>query len=305
MNGRNVLLLVNPSKPEAAAAAVEVRALIERSGRIVAQLPADDAPMAAGMTKPDLVVVLGGDGTLLAQARRFVDLDVPMLGVNLGKVGFMAEFDLASLRLQAESLFGDGPLALRRAGLIDVEVYGDRTATASGNGEGSLKYSGRALNDCVITAGPPYRLITLSLNFDGTPGPTFHGDGIIVSTPMGSTAYNLSAGGPILSPTVEALAITPICAQSLSFRPVVVGASSIIEITLLRVNDADGKGKATGQGTTLVLDGQVQMPLHLNDRIVVTTYGQSIGFVRNPATEYWGRLMGKMHWARSPRIRGG
>lgn len=304
MNGRNVLLLVNPTKPEAAAAAAELRGLIEQSGRVLAELPAGDAPLPTELSHPDLVVVLGGDGTLLAQARRCVDLDVPMLGVNLGKVGFMAEFDMPAVRLQADSLFGEGPLAIRRTKLIDVEVYGDRATTASANGEGALRYSGRALNDCVITAGPPYRLITLSLSFDGTPGPTFHGDGIIVSTPTGSTAYNLSAGGPILAPTVDGLAITPICAQSLSFRPIVVGASSIIEIMLLRVNDNDGAGEATGQGTTLVLDGQVQMPLHLNDRIVVTTYGQSIRFVRNPATEYWSRLMGKMHWARAPRIRG-
>lgn len=296
MNGRSVLLLVNTSKPEAAKAAGEVRELIEQSGRVIAELAADDAPLASDMPRPDLAVVLGGDGTLLAQTRRCVDLDVPMLGVNLGKVGFMAEFDLPAIRLQAESLFGEGPLAIRRTRLIDVEVHGAKAA----NGEGTLRYSGRALNDCVITAGPPYRLVTISLAFDGIPGPTFHGDGIIVSTPTGSTAYNLSAGGPILAPTVDALAITPICAQSISFRPVVVGASSTIEITLVRVNE-----EGDGAGTTLVLDGQVQMPLSRNDRVVVTTYGQSVRFVRNPATEYWSRLMGKMHWARAPIMRGG
>lgn len=295
MSGRSVLLLVNPTKPEAAAAAEEVRALIEHSGRVSLELPADDAPLPNNLPPLDLIVVLGGDGTLLAQTRRWLDIGVPFLGVNLGKVGFMAEFDMPSIRLQAESLFGDGPLAMRRLGLLHAEVYG----TDSQGNDGGLRFSGPALNDCVVTAGPPYRLITLSLTIDGTPGPTVNGDGMIISTPTGSTAYNLSAGGPIVAPAVNGLAVTPICAQSLSFRPIVLASNSIIEMTLQRVNEPE-----QGPGTTLVLDGQVQMPLHLGDRILVTTHGQHVRFVRNPASEYWSRLIGRLHWARAPRNRG-
>ncbi len=288
--GRSVLLLTNHSKPDALAAAAEVRELVERRGKIIAELPADNEPLPDKLPPIDLVVVLGGDGTLLGQTRRCLDLDVPMLGINLGKLGFMAEFDLASVRLQAESLFGDGPLAIRKLGLLHTEVHSGDTDR--------LRFQGVALNDCVITAGPPFRIITLSLTIDGTQGPTVNGDGLVISTPTGSTAYNLSAGGPIVAPTVDAIAITPIAAQSLSFRPILVGATSIIEVVAQRVNFAP-----PAAGTTMVLDGQVQIPLRLRDRILVTTHGKYVRFVRSPATDYWSRLINKLHWARAPRHR--
>lgn len=283
--GRAVLLLVNHDKPDAIAAAEELRALIDRRGKVVAELDADNEPLRK-LPKADLVVVLGGDGTLLGQSRRCLDLGLPMLGVNLGKLGFLAEFDMASVRLQGDSLFGDGPLALRKLGLIHAEVHEPETEW--------VRFSGEALNDAVITAGPPYRLITLGLTIDGTLGPTVNGDGLIVSTPTGSTAYNLSAGGPIVAPTVDAMTLTPIAAQSLSFRPIIVGGTSIIEITVQRINEG---------GTALVLDGQVQTSLKLGDRILLTTHGKGVRFVRNPATDYWSRLINKLHWARAPRGR--
>lgn len=289
--GRSVLLLVNKDKPDAVAAAEELRDLIDRRGKVVLELDADNEPLPNKLPKVDLIVVLGGDGTLLAQSRRCLDLGLPMLGVNLGKLGFLAEFDMASVRLQGESLFGDGPLAMRKLGLIHAEVHERDTEW--------VRFSGEALNDAVVTAGPPYRLITLGLTIDGTPGPTINGDGLIVSTPTGSTAYNLSAGGPIVAPTVDAMTLTPIAAQSLSFRPIIVGGTSIIEITVQRVNSSDD-GKT---GTTLVLDGQVQTSLKLGDRILLTTHGKGVRFVRNPATDYWSRLINKLHWARAPRGR--
>jgi len=283
--GRSVLLLVNQDKPDAMTAAEELRAFINRKGKVVAELDATNDPLPK-LPKADLIVVLGGDGTLLGQSRRCLDLGLPMLGVNMGKLGFLAEFDMASIRLQGESLFGDGPLALRKLGLIHAEVHEPETEW--------VRFSSEALNDAVVTAGPPYRLITLGLTIDGTPGPTINGDGLIVSTPTGSTAYNLSAGGPIVAPTVDAMTLTPIAAQSLSFRPIVVGGTSSIEITVQRINEG---------GTTLVLDGQVQTPLKLGDRIVLTTHGKGVRFVRNPATDYWSRLINKLHWARPPRSR--
>lgn len=289
--GRAVLLLINSDKPEAVAAAEELRDLIGQRGKVVATLDADSSPLPKDLPRPDMVVVLGGDGTLLAQSRRCLDLGAPMLGVNLGKIGFLAEFDLASVRLQADSLFRDGPLAMRRLGLLHAEVHEPEKQW--------VRFSGEALNDVVITAGPPFRLITLSLTIDGTPGPTVNGDGLIICTPTGSTAYNLSAGGPIVAPTVDAMTITPIAAQSLAFRPIVVGGSSIVELTVQRVNSPE----PPGTGTTLVLDGQVQTALKLGDRIVVTTHGKGSRFVRNPASDYWSRLINKLHWARAPRPR--
>lgn len=290
---RRVIVLVNMSKPEASAAAQEIRALVERHGSLVAELPAVDEVLPPGLAqRADLAVVLGGDGTLLSQARRFVGTGLPLLGVNVGKVGFTTEFGLGAVKLHARELFGESPLMTRRVGLLRVVVESRGTPEPS--------FEGCALNDAVITAGPPYRLVSLSIRIDQAPGPVMNGDGLVISSPTGSTAYNLSAGGPIVEPTVAAMVITPICAQSLAFRPIVVPASSRIQAELLRVNDGDGGTPGTG-GTTLVLDGQMHRRLMKGDRVTVTTLSEGVDFVVNPESGFWSRLMGKMHWAATPR----
>ena len=284
---RPVLLVVNRSKPDAAAAAGEVRALIEKSGRLVAEreATADERQMPPA----ELVVVLGGDGTLLSQSRRLVGLDTPVLGVNFGKLGFMAEFDMASLRRHAAGLFGAGELRVRQLPLLDVVVEGS---------SGVMRCEGLCLNEAVVTSGPPYRMITLALSIDGNAGPEISGDGLIVCTPQGSTAYNLSAGGPIVAPGVEAMIITPIAAHTLSFRPIAVPLSAAIELEVLRANSP-----ASGQGTTLVLDGQVQHLLERGDRIRVARDAHTVRFVQNPDQVYWTTLAQKLHWGASPLAR--
>ncbi len=297
---RSVLLLVNRNKPEAARAAKDVRVLIERFGRVVAEFEGDGAPLPplpAGQ-RPDLIVVLGGDGTLLAQARRCADLNLPLLGVNLGKLGFLAEFDLHSLTEQAQALFGGNALPTHDAGMLRAEIYAARAARP--------RFSDTALNECVVTAGPPYRMISMALSIDGVSGPTVSGDGLIVSTPTGSTAYNVSAGGPIVAPQTDAIVITPIAAHSLAFRPIVVPGSSRIEFTMLRVNQSFGEGdrrEGPGRGTTLVLDGGVYSPLEEHERVVVTRDARRVRFVRNPRGSYWATLIDKMQWAAPPRAR--
>jgi NAD+ kinase len=290
---RSVLLLVNRGKPDAAAAAAEVRSLIERHGRLAAELDTT-SPTAPDPHGAGLLVVLGGDGTLLSQTRRCADLGLPLLGVNFGKLGFLAEFDLASLREQASYLFSDSALPTRRVHMVRAEV--------SAAGAASPRFADVALNECVVTAGPPYRMISLSIRINQEQGPTVSGDGIIVSTATGSTAYNVSAGGPILSPDVDAMVITPIAAHSLSFRPIVVGAASRIELDMHRVNRGSGAG-GDGVGTTLVLDGQVTTPLADGDRVVITRDSRPILYVRNPLGGYWHTLTDKMQWAAPPRLR--
>jgi NAD+ kinase len=310
---RSVLLLVNRNKPEAARAAKDVRSLIERFGRVVAELEGDGAPLPplpAGQ-RPDLVVVLGGDGTLLAQARRCADLNLPLLGVNLGKLGFLAEFDLHSLTEQAQALFSGDALPTHEVGMLRAEIHAPGAARP--------RFSDTALNECVVTAGPPYRMISMALSIDGVAGPRVSGDGLIVSTPSGSTAYNVSAGGPIVAPQTDAMVITPIAAHSLAFRPIVVPGSSRIEFTMLRVNQSFGEGgdpnrvrsrlgtpdrrEGPGRGTTLVLDGGVYSPLEENERVVVTRDARRVRFVRNPRGSYWATLIDKMQWAAPPRAR--
>jgi NAD+ kinase len=292
--GRRTVLLVNRSKPEVLAALDEVRTLIRRGGgEILEEHSADDGPIAR-VGEANLLVVLGGDGTLLSQARRVVGLKLPFLGVNFGKLGFMAEFDMDALRSQHQTLFGDAPLQLTARVMMQVEV--DR---AGGHPHTAPLL---ALNDAVVTAGPPYRMIELSISIDQEDGPVVEGDGLLVSTPTGSTAYNASAGGPILAPEVEGMVLTPIAAHSLSFRPVVVSSQSRIELTLTRVNSGDKAWCGPG-GTTLVLDGQIGTRLQEGDRIRISTHPERVFFVRNPRRRYWQTLLTKMHWAVRPSPR--
>lgn len=293
---RSVLLLVNRAKPDVEAALPEIRTLIAQTGRVVHELDAaEDAGPITEARGADLVVVLGGDGTLLSQSRRCATLGLPLLGVNLGKLGFMAEFDLPDLRREAPALFDGRPLPLEERFLVRAEVYASDDAAHLEPAVPS--FSGEALNDCVITAGPPYRMISVALSIDGHPGPTVTGDGLIVSTPIGSTAYNVSAGGAILAPGVDAMTLTPIAAHSLSFRPIVVPGSSTIRASMLRVNDGpDG-------GTTLVLDGQVLQRLRRGELVVVRKHRHPVRFVRNVMGNYWSTLIQKMQWATPPRTR--
>lgn len=288
---RTALLIINTAKPDAVAAAAQVRALVEGAGgRVAAELAADGVPVApAALKGVDLAVVLGGDGTLLSQSRRFVAQGLPLLGVNLGKLGYMAEFDLDALRQHAPAVFGDAPLHLLDRPLLTVEVLRAGAAVATG----------LSLNDAVVTAGPPYRMISLSIRIDGQPGPRIDGDGLIVSTPIGSTAYNVSAGGPIVAHDVKAMVLTPIAAHSLSFRPVVVSLDSVLEIGIERANRDDETG------TTLVLDGQAATLLADGDVVRIRRNGKSARFVRNPAGSYWATLINKMRWAAPPASRAG
>ncbi len=312
-----VLLLVNRSKPEVVAALPEVRDLIAQRGRgrIVAELDADSSLLpAATIADAHLAVVLGGDGTLMAQSRRCVaaGIDLPMLGVNLGKLGFMAEFDLPALRVQAPALFGGAPLVLQDRPMLRASVLRAGSSNRTQD-DGPLSRT-LALNDAVVTAGPPYRMITLDIRIGGEGGPTITGDGLIVSTPIGSTAYNASAGGPIVSPEVPAITITAIAPHTLSFRPVVVALTSTIELKITRANDGsersdgllaelDGSTGAMGGGTTLVLDGQVPTSLRTGDTVIIRRHTRPVRFVRNPAGSYWATLINKMKWATPPAAR--
>jgi NAD+ kinase len=208
--------------------------------------------------------------------------------VNLGKLGFLAEFDVQALDEVGDDIFGGADLATRRVDLLRAQVFEGAHAV----------FSGIALNEAVITAGPPYRMIELALSIDGEEGPTITGDGLIVSTPTGSTAYNASAGGPILEPDLAGIVITPIAAHSLAFRPLVVSGDSRVEV---RVNKANREEDS--HGTTLMLDGHETYALTGGERIMLSSHDRTIEFVRNTRAGYWFRLIHKMRWAAAPRTR--
>lgn len=287
--GRRVALLTNPDKPEAFAAAEEVAALVQRYGTLLGIFDAHEETPPAITETADLLVVFGGDGTLLGQARRFAGQSVPMIGVNMGRLGFLAEFDVQAIKMQAHAVFGDGSLPTYNFTALRVEIIAA--------GAMRPRYSGLAINEAVVTAGPPYRLIQLAMHVDGCDGPIVRGDGIMVATPLGSTAYNLAAGGPILTPDIDGFVVTAMAPQSLAFRPVVVGATSIIEFNLMRVNS-----DVPGAGTALVLDGQLQERLAAGETVRMSRDTPLLRFVRNPMSNYWARLLGKMNWAAAPKL---
>jgi NAD+ kinase len=209
----------------------------------------DGAPRHELAARAQLVVVLGGDGTLLAVARAIGRRLVPILGVNLGALGFLAEIDLADLFPTLEAVLSD---RFRIEPRMRFEVSVDH--------QGTELASYLALNDAVVAKTELSRIIDLETRCDGFEVTTYHADGLIVSTPTGSSAYSLSAGGPLLLPSFEAIVLTPICPHTLTQRPLVPSAGS--EITV-RVQDA------RGGVVRLTVDGQVGRELGPGDRVRV------------------------------------
>lgn len=286
---RSVVLITNHQKPKAIAALEEVRSLIHAHGKLVAELESKEEDGLPPSDQVDLVIALGGDGTILSAARKCLTLRAPLLGVNTGKVGFMAGFELDAFRSSAKALLGDDPLVTHPVTPLHGVIKSK---------DGTPRHSAFALNEFVVSAGPPFRMITLDLSVDNNPGPSVSGDGLIVSTPLGSTAYNVSAGGPIVAPGVNAMIVTPIAAHSLSFRPIVIPSSSEIRIQLSSVNSIDCSG------TTLIIDGQVSHVLDEGDVLRVTAAKEQVQFVLDPTVSYWQTLLSKMHWASEPNASG-
>lgn len=267
----------------------EVRSLIQTHGELVAEAQTGEDSGLPSPGEVDLVIALGGDGTILAAAHKCLALRVPLLGVNTGKVGFMAGYELDRFKSEAPRLLGDAPLHIQQ--MLPLHgVVRDR--------EGKPTFSSFALNECVVSAGPPFRMITLDISVDEEVGPRVSGDGIIVSTPLGSTAYNVSAGGPIVAPGVNAMTVTPIAAHSLSFRPIVLPSTSEVAIRVCSANSIENSG------TTLIFDGQHEHRLSGGDVLRVTAANESIGFVLDPSVSYWNTLLNKMHWASEPNAQG-
>ncbi len=278
----DVLLVADRTRKGVPEALDEVRRVVGMHGRIVEELDADQRPIPQ-RTIFDRVVVLGGDGTLIAQCRRLIDRGVPLVGVNFGRLGFLAEFDLEGLHRHAAMIFGPDPVVRNRLA-IDAIVR---------NARGDLVHEGLAINEAAVTAGAPFRMIELKLSLNGFEGPDLVGDGVIVATPIGSTAYNVSAGGPIVQPDVEAIIVTPNCAHSLAFRPIVAPSHVEILIEAARANE----------GTSLVLDGQAIVPIAKGDRILVGRHHTDAKFIGNPERSYWNTLVEKMRWAAPPSYR--
>ena len=230
----------------------------------------------------DFAVVFGGDGTILSAARDLSQTSVPVIGVNAGRLGFLAEFSIEELKKLFDRVTSDAALVEKRM-MLKCTVA-DKTGG---------KLSSTAINDVVITAGPNYNMVDLKISISGQNLADCVSDGLIISTPTGSTAYNLSAGGPILSANLSAIVITPICPHTFSFRPIVISADSTIEIHPQRINE----------GTAITLDGQVLSSLENNDIVTVEKHSGAFLVVNNPLRTQWDTLAGKLSWAQKPKYK--
>ena len=230
-------------------------------------LPRADVPAAS-----DLVVVLGGDGTLLSVAHHAARAGIPIMGVNLGRLGFLTEIPVSEATLTLDRfLAGDANLISPRW-LLEA-----RTASA-------VSY---CLNDVVVTKGALSRMIEFTILIDGKDVATLKADGIIVSTPTGSTAYSLSAGGPILHPRVPAIVLTPICPHTLAFRPLGVPATSTVGVRLM----------TGGEEVYLTLDGQRGGVLVRDDLIDIRKSQAELLLVTSPRRSYYDLVKEKLGWA--------
>jgi len=230
----------------------------------------------------DYAVVFGGDGSIISAARFLCDSNVPVIGVNLGKLGYLAEYNIYELEVFFDKVFS-GKVAIEKRMILRCGIENN----------GKVVFESRAVNEVFITAGAPYQMIELQIKVDGESLTGCISDGLIISTPTGSTAYNLSAGGPILSGSMEAIVITAMCPHSLSFRPIVISAESTVEVIGLSVN----------KGTTVSADGQISQRLKKGEKVVIRREKGSFLVVNNPIRTQWDTLAAKLGWAEKPKYK--
>ena len=288
---KRVFIVANTSKAAVARALEQWQPWTAQRAQIVAV--ETDGEHNLARIDADLILVLGGDGTLLSVARRLQGRPIPVMGVNFGRLGFLASFTPQQFQSHFEKHLDRGlPVDSRlmlEASVISAEV--NCCPTDPKQVMEHRRFVATALNDAVITAGPPFHMVELSISAETDAGVRYFGDGVIVSTASGSTAYNVSAGGPIISPDVEAFCITPICPHSLSFRPVVVSSRATLLINAVKVN----------AGTTLFCDGQESTRLVTGDMVVVRQSEHRVLLVENPDAREWRSLAEKLNWAVGPR----
>jgi NAD+ kinase len=278
--------LLKRGKPEAAEIGAELAALLvhRRATVVVTDEDAGTFPRAKAVpperlgSEIDVLVVLGGDGTFLHGASLVADHGVPLLGINLGSLGFMTHYSLDQARAAIEAASaGQLPIDERMRLRVGIRsVLGKETETRT------------ALNEAVITQRSIARLLDLEAQLDGSSIARYKADGLIVSTPTGSTAYNLAAGGPILTPDLEAIVLTPICPHTLTNRPVVMRGGARIVVT-----------NVSGSPVTLTVDGQWSRELGPSDSIEVQKAERPLRTFRPPSA-FFAILRKKLSWGERP-----
>jgi len=279
--------LLKRGKPEAREIAAELGQVLRGQGCRLFALDEDVAALPAGAevvsperlgTSIDALAVLGGDGTFLYGAGLVADHGVPLFGVNLGSLGFMTHF-ARSEAMAAIDAAAHGRLPIEERMRLAVTI---RSAS------GAVGETRNAVNDAVIAQLSISRLLDLEARLDGTIIATYKADGVIVSTPTGSTAYTLAAGGPILTPDLEAVVLTPICPHALTNRPLVMRADARLSVA-----------NVSGDGVTLTIDGQWVRKLDNRDAIEIRKAERPLRMYR-PAKSFFGVLRQKLSWGERP-----
>jgi NAD+ kinase len=273
---KRVMIVSTHYKPQAHPHCLELQTKLHAYGVAVTCDLEGTAPLADLAKDADLVIVVGGDGTLLSAARRMVGTVVPTLGVNLGKLGFLAEHSLGDVHAYLDGIIPQG-WRLNPKMMLQAQL------------NGATRY---ALNDVLIAQGVMTRLLNIDMYVDGAHATQYRADGLIVSTPVGSTAYSLSLGGPILSQGLRAFAITPMAPHSLTNRPIVLEGSSTVSFRV----------QGTVNELALVADSQERLDMKPNDVVTVCAAPTDFLLISSPKRSYFDILRQKLAWGQQPRL---
>ncbi len=276
---RRVFVLGNPHKDGIDEAMERVRAIASRHCEVVGSAMGFEGHIAVE-SGADFITVVGGDGTLLAVCRSLGADQLPLVGINFGKLGFLAEFTIDEFEQNLATIIDDGNFV---SDLMTLQL-GVRCGQ-------ELRAESMAVNDIVVHAGAPFRIVRMAVRINDKHFTTVGGDGLIVCTPTGSTAHNMSAGGPLMIDGAQGIVITPLCPHSLSHRPVVIEHDARIEIVVEQANE----------GTTVTVDGQAGLSLKDGDKLCIERSKANFRLVRNPAYPKWHGLVTKLNWGQSPR----
>ena len=287
---RTVGIVVKPNHAEASKTACELAEWLEQRGVALIGKPRfrnDRTDESTGSTETvdderfvaesDLIVVLGGDGTMISTARLIGDADALVLGINYGSLGYLTDFRIEEMFPALEAIFR-GEYDIDRRVMLHAEHWRDS----------EMLETGRVLNDVVINKAALARIIEIDVSLNGLFVNSFRSDGLIISTPTGSTAYNLSAGGPIIYPSMNAVVLTPICPFTLTNRPIVVPDDAVIELKLQKENE----------GVVLTLDGQIGYTIRELDRVIIRKSRATFNLVQPANRNYFDVLRNKLKWGR-------
>ena len=259
----------------------QLRVLLdESSARLIPDNGLEVASRAAIGEQCDLAIIMGGDGTMLNAARSLVNYEVPILGVNLGRLGFLADVSPGEIPHSLDEVLAGQFREARRSLLHAQVIHGGHVASETD-----------ALNDVVIHKREVARMIEVDAFLDGRFLNAYRADGLIISTPTGSTAYALAGGGPIIHPGLEAVVLVPICPHTLTHRPIVVKADSVIEVVLNAANTTQ---------TQITCDGQISLAIEPGDRIVIRKKDRKVRLIHPINHDYFELLRAKLRWGLSP-----